>query len=56
MTTRVLPEFKGSGFLAVQAAVHDIADTARVLFVHVGERALDVLWQMGAGTELSPKM
>src|SRR5262245_23030749 len=46
MTTRVLPEFTVPGFLSFQAVVHDVADATRVLFVHVGERALEVFRQV----------
>src|SRR6185436_3322253 len=45
MTTRVLP-LTFTGFLAFQAVGHDVADAARVLFIHVGERALRLLRQM----------
>src|SRR5689334_23260284 len=48
MTTRVLPEFTGAEFLAFQAERDGVAHAACVLFVHVGERALDLFGQMCA--------
>src|SRR5262245_18188711 len=41
MTTRVLP-LMCTGVLALQAEGHGFAQAARILFVHVGERALRI--------------